>query len=252
MPELPYVVSDFSPAIPAISFIIPAYNEAPLLGATLNALTVSAHTLNEPFEIIVVNDASTDDTAAIALQAGARVLTVDVRHIAAARNAGARAATGSFLVFVDADTLVSPAVLAGAVRAMHEGAVGGGAMVVWEGHMPIWARALASLTRWTMRAGNLAAGCFVFATRSAFEAAGGFDKRLYVTEEIALSRALKRHGPFVVLRENVITSGRKLRTYSALDMVRMMVGVALRGLGGLRDRRHLSMWYGERRHDKKR
>ena len=242
--ELPHVARDFSPAI---SFIIPAHNEVELLGATLDALTSSATTLGEPFEIIVVDDASTDGTAQIAARPHVSVVTVSVRHIAAARNAGAKSATGELLVFIDADTLVNPSVISAAVKAMREGAVGGGAMVAWEGRMPIWARSLATLTRWTMRAGNLAAGCFVFATRSAFDAVGGFDRSLYATEEIALSRALKRVGRFVLLREEVTTSGRKLRAYSALEMLAMTAAVALRGWGGVKDRRHLPLWYGKRR-----
>ena len=233
-----------------ISFVVPAHDEERLIGATIDAIATSARTLNEPFEIVVVNDASTDDTALIATKGGARVLTVDLRQIAAVRNAGAEATNGEFLVFIDADTLVTPEVLASALRAMRDGAVGGGAMVQWEGPLPFWARPLVTVTRWTMRVGRLAAGCFVFATRPAFEAVGGFDTRLYATEEIALSRALKRIGRFVVLREPVITSGRKLRTYSALEMLRMLAVLSPRGLGGLKDRRYLPMWYGQRRHDR--
>jgi GT2 family glycosyltransferase len=100
-----------------------------------------------------------------------------------------------------------------------------------------------------MRVGNFAAGCFVFATREAFEAVGGFDTRLYVTEELALSRALKRIGRFVVLREHVVTSGRKLRTHSVREILRMTVGVSLRGSAAFRDRSNLSLWYGDRRNE---
>lgn len=233
-----------------ISFIIPAHNEAQLLGATLDALTASAHRLNEPFEILLVDDASTDGTSEVAASRDVKILEVELRHIAAVRNAGAQAASGEQLVFIDADTIVNPRVLGAAVDAIRGGAVGGGAMVFWDGELPIWGRGLASMTRWTMRVACLAAGCFVFATRSAFEAVGGFDTRLYATEEIALSCALKKHGRFVILQEHVVTSGRKLRTYSVREFAKMTASVSLRGLGGLRDRRHLSMWYGERRHEK--
>ena len=109
-----------------ISFIVPAHNEARLIGATLRALQQAAQALAEPFEIIVVDDASDDATAEIAGACGATVLTVAHRHIAATRNAGAALARGQRLVFVDADTRVGEAVLRAATRAMDAGAVGGG------------------------------------------------------------------------------------------------------------------------------
>lgn len=90
-----------------ISFVIPAHNEAELLGRTLAALIASAQTVGEPWETVVVNDASTDRTAEIALAHGARIITVNHRQIAATRNAGAQAMTGEVLFFVDADTVVT-------------------------------------------------------------------------------------------------------------------------------------------------
>ncbi|MDQ3439611.1 MAG: glycosyl transferase family 2, partial [Planctomycetota bacterium] len=89
-----------------------------------------------------------------------------------------------------------------------------------------------------------------FCTREAFDRIDGFDRRLYATEEVAFSQALKRLGRFVLLREAVTTSGRKLRTYTAGELLRMAAALSLRGLAGLRDRRNLSLWYGDRRHDK--
>ena len=233
-----------------ISFIVPAHNEAELLGATLDAIHAATRPLQTPYEVLVVNDASTDATAEQAARHHARVITVDLRQIAAVRNAGAIASRGDFLIFVDADTLVNAEVVHAAVNAMAQGATGGGADVIWEGRLPVWARILARVTVWTMRVGNLAAGCFVFCTRRGFEETGGFDPHLYATEEIAFSRALKRVGRFVLLRESVTTSGRKLRTYSASELLRMAAALSVRGLGGLRDRRSLSLWYGQRRPDR--
>jgi hypothetical protein len=80
---------------------------------------------------------------------------------------------------------------------------------------------------------------------------GGFDETLFATEEIALSRALKRQGRFVILRVPVVTSGRKLRSHSAGEILGLF-GVALRGgRASLRTRRHLGLWYGRRRDDPK-
>ena len=73
--------------MPMISFIIPAYNEEAVLGATLDSILSAVEAAHMPFEIIVVDDASTDRTAEIARSKGARVVRVHKRQIAAVRNA---------------------------------------------------------------------------------------------------------------------------------------------------------------------
>jgi glycosyltransferase involved in cell wall biosynthesis len=94
-----------------ISFVIPAHNEEALLGRTLASLHASAPTLGEPFEVLVVHDASTDRTGDIAVGMVPASSTWDRRPIAATRNAGERIAAGDRLVFVDADTVVNPGVV---------------------------------------------------------------------------------------------------------------------------------------------
>ena len=108
-----------------ISFVIPAWNEESVLGPTLEAVNVAARHLVEPSEVIVADDSSTDRTAEIARQHGARVVTVQHRQISATRNAGARAAQGDLLIFIDADTLVTPEAVRAAVEAVRSGAIGG-------------------------------------------------------------------------------------------------------------------------------
>ncbi|HJT45077.1 MAG TPA: glycosyltransferase, partial [Chthoniobacterales bacterium] len=87
-----------------LSFIVPAYNEEFELPSTLEAIRSAAN--GRAHEIIVADDASTDRTSAIGREAGAKVVFIDRRQIAAARNAGARAAGGDVLFFVDADTRI--------------------------------------------------------------------------------------------------------------------------------------------------
>src|SRR5436190_23873955 len=96
----------FMPQPRLVSFVIPAWNEESVLGPTLEAVRVAARHLAEPSEVIVADDSSTDQTAEIARQHGARVVTVQHRQISATRNAGAGAAQGDLLIFIDADTLV--------------------------------------------------------------------------------------------------------------------------------------------------
>src|SRR5262245_46006339 len=129
-----------------ISFIIPAHNEEALLGRTLAAAHAAARELGRPYEIVVANDASTDRTGEIAAAQGARVVAVNRRQIAATRNAGAAAATGDILFFVDADTQVTAEAVRAAVKRLANGAVGGGAAVHFdEGPLPLYARILERL-----------------------------------------------------------------------------------------------------------
>jgi len=232
-----------------ISFIVPAYNEELLIGRTLTALHAAARETGEQYEIVVVDDGSTDATAEVAVEHGARVVRVQHRQIASTRNAGARAAAGDILMFVDADTIVTSATLGAALAALRAGAVAGGASLRLDGRIPWHGRVLLLVIRAGMRLGRLAAGCYVFCTREAFEAAGGFDEGLFASEEIALSRALARHGRVVILRETVLSSGRKLRTHSAWEILQMMSAVVRQGPQALRSRERLGLWYGSRRSD---
>ena len=234
----------------ACSFVIPAHDEAALLGDTLAALQAAADDLRLDYEVVVVDDASTDDTADIARRAGARVLQVSHRHIAATRNAGAGIATVARLAFVDADTRVDATVLSAAVAAMDAGAVGGGCAVRLAGKVRLTERWFTALVMQVFRITRIAPGCFIFCTREAFDRAGGFDESLYAAEDVAMSRALARQGRFVILREAVWTSDRKLRTFSVADHLRLMLQVAFRGRRALRSREHLGLWYDKRRHGK--
>src|SRR5688500_1425648 len=225
---------------PTLSFVVPAHDEAPLIGACLDAIRAAAGAYAHA--IIVVDDASADATAAIAAGRGARVLHVAHRQIAATRNAGAAAARGEVLVFVDADTRIAPDVLAAALSALDAGAVGGGCAVRFDEAR--WhERGFTALVMQGFRFTGIAPGCFIFCTRAAFEAAGGFDERLYAAEDVAISRALAGLGRFAILREHVGTSARKLRTFGLLPHLRLASRLLLRGRRTLESREHLGLWY---------
>lgn len=231
-----------------ISFVIPAWNEARQLPATLQAVHAAADAVGERHEVLVVDDASSDDTAAVARAHGARVVTVAHRQIAATRNAGARQALGRRLFFVDADTCICPATVRAAVRAMDEGAVGGGARVLLAKDAPARARWLLRIASPAFRWAGFAGGAFLFCTRSAYDATGGFDETRDAGEDLAFARTLRRHGRFVVLAEPVVTSGRKLHAHGILRHARLFVGHGLLGRRRARgtDR---EFWYGDGRGD---
>jgi glycosyltransferase involved in cell wall biosynthesis len=229
------------------SFIIPAHNEEALLGRTLTAIHESARKVGEPYEIVVSNDASMDRTGEIALEHGARVVSVNHRQIAATRNAGAAAAAGDIFIFVDADTTVTETALVSALRELRGGAVGGGASVRFDGGpLPLYGRFLEWVLPPILRLLKLAPGCFIFCTREAYLAAGGFDEALYVTEEIGFVQRLKQVGRFVMLREFVITSARKLRTRSARELMWILLRLLTGGTRAAQRREGLEYWYGPR------
>jgi glycosyltransferase involved in cell wall biosynthesis len=233
-----------------LSFIIPAFNEERTIDAALAALAEATTGLTHTFEVIVVDDASSDATAARASARGARVVPVKCRHIAATRNAGARAARGTWLIFVDADTLVSAPLIRATVAALQAGVIGGGCDIRFEGRLPLYARILVAAALPIYRGLRLAAGCFIFCTRAAFDQVGGFDETLFAAEEVALSRALRRHGRFVLLREQVLTSGRKLRTHSGREVLGSLLRLAWGGRRSMARRQGLEIWYGKRREDR--
>jgi glycosyltransferase involved in cell wall biosynthesis len=229
-----------------LSFIIPAHNEERHVGNCVLSIIASARALGQPFEVIVVDDASTDRTDQIAANHGATVVKVARRQIAAARNAGARQARGEVLFFVDADTIANPRALRASLQALQNGAVGGGCVSTFDGPLPIWARTLYPLAVVMIRSFKLVGGCFLFATRKAFDAVGGFDEKYFAGEDAAFVRALKRQGRFDVPGPTVITSGRKLRTYSGWRVLGEGWRWLRHGRGAYQRREGMDLWYGER------
>src|SRR5262245_12089025 len=244
---------------PEVAFVVPAHNEVDQLGPTLAALHGAARAVlgEAGYEVVVVDDASTDGSGELARSLGAQVVRVECRQIAAVRNAGARATTAPILVFVDADTLINATTLGEAMAVLREGAVGGGAMVRLEGRIPFSAKVMLELLVAMFRLFQFTGGCFLFCRRDAFVDAGGFDEMFFAGEEIELAKALKRVGKqrgiarrrrFRIVRHRVVTSGRKVRAYTTWETLRIIAGILRRGRAGLQSRAGLEFWY-ERRPD---
>ena len=229
-----------------ISFIIPAHNEQELLGRTLAAVHDAARAVGRPYEIIVANDSSDDQTGSIAREHYARVVDVNYRQIAATRNAGARAANGEILIFVDADTMITERALRAALRVLGHGVIGGGCSARFDGAVPGYAKVLERVMPAILYALRLAPGCFLFCTRQVYSDVGGFNEALYCAEEVFFAQQLKRRGRFVILREFVITSARKLRSRTAFELLMTGLRLALAGPQSIRKREGLEYWYGPR------
>jgi cellulose synthase/poly-beta-1,6-N-acetylglucosamine synthase-like glycosyltransferase len=205
--------------------------------------------VGESNEIVVVDDSSTDATATVARQHGARVIRVEHQQISATRNAGARSARGDILIFVDADTLVNAQVIQSALRALRAGAVGGGCVPRFEGWLPVWWKLVYPFAVGAVRLMRLPGGACQFCTRDAFEATGGFSEAHYAAEDALFVQALKRRGRFVLLAESVVTSGRNIRAHSPWSLLRLLAPLFLRGPGAFRDRRGLDLWYRPKREE---
>jgi glycosyltransferase involved in cell wall biosynthesis len=235
--------------MPDYSIIIPAYNEEMLLPATLGRVREAmAEIAGFSGEVIVVDNHSDDGTRQVAERHGATVVFEEKRQIAGARNAGARASRGRFLVFLDADTLISRSLLQGALQALDSGQFcGGGALPAFPGEQPVLGRMLIGLWRAVSRMTRWAAGAYLFCLREAFVEVGGFDERLYASEELHFSRALKRWGKprgltMTILPEDIITSDRKLQWYTPGQALRAFLLFALRP-SRLQRRESCWLWY---------
>jgi glycosyltransferase involved in cell wall biosynthesis len=233
-----------------LSVVVPAFNEEKLLAATLAhvrrgmALFASR---GWACELVVCDNNSTDRTAAIAREAGARVVFEPLNQISRARNTGAAAATGDWLLFVDADSSPSPELFADVLAAIAAGCVGGGATVAMPGggaHVRAWT----ALWNAFSRATSWAAGSFLFCEARVFREVGGFSERLYAAEELDLSRRLKRRGRFVILsRHPLATSDRKARLYAWHEHARFLARFLFSGAKVLKKREACGIWYDGRR-----
>jgi len=229
-----------------LSIIVPAFNEEKLLGAALASIRQAMQGMDA--ELVVCDNNSTDRTAEIARQAGAKVVFEPVNQISRARNAGAAAASGEWLVFIDADSYPDAALFADMAAVMAGGRhVGGGSTVRFDeadrmsdGAVQVW-NAISRGMRW-------AAGSFIFCRTDAFRAIGGFSTELYASEEIDFSRRLKRHGRLAILHRHPLrTSGRKVRLYSKREYFGLLFRIVLSGGRALRRREDCFAWYDGRR-----
>jgi glycosyltransferase involved in cell wall biosynthesis len=232
-----------------ISFIVPAHNEELLIGATLASIHAAAREAATAYELIVVDDASTDATAQVAAANAAQVIHVNNRQISATRNCGARAARGEILIFVDADTVATADAVRDIIAAIDGGAAGGGCLFRFDGRLPRWARLTFPPLIRLFRRFNFVGGCFLFCTRQTFDAIGGFSKDHFAAEELIFRNAVRRVGKFVIPPAMVVTSGRKLRAYSGFEILWTLVKITIGGTRSYRGRKGLEVWYGERRAD---
>lgn len=198
-----------------ISVVIPAYNEAAYIAQAIKSL--HNQTFNGRFEIIVVDNNSTDETAQLALRAGAKVIAEPKVGVCAARQTGTQAARGEIVVSTDADTTFDPDWLstidAHFTASKDVVAVAGGCRFV---HAAWWARVYPRLLFGFVSVFYKLTGRVIYgsATNIAFKKSAfpGYDTTMSQGgDELELLHRLKRKGRVVFDNSNpTYTSARRL------------------------------------------
>jgi len=239
-----------------LSVVIPAFNEEKLLGACMDSVRAAFAAAGGDawYEIVVCDNNSSDATAAVAAARGAVTVFEPLNRISLARNRGAAAAAGNWLLFIDADSVLSAETLREALELMRSGrCAGGGALIAFAPAPPAWGRALTGLVNLLCRLFSLAPGSFLFCRRDAFLAAGGFSPELYAAEELALSRVLRRWGAArglgftVIAGARHLSSGRKFRLYTFGELMRAAFIFLRHPFKGVKDASRLGVFYDGRR-----
>ncbi len=236
---------------PAFSIIVPAYNEEQYLPRTLGALRKAEEALGEPVEIVVADNLSTDKTQEVAREFNAKVIEVKIKCISAVRNRAAAAASGKYLLFVDADNQVSEDLLVEIKPVMDSGAFIGGGLV----HARYDRKSLGlSVTHGLIRISVAMSGVSMFlfyTTPEAFAAMGGFNEELLATEDMDFAHRLKKLGKSRGLKyknlrtAHLVLSSRKFDEYGDWSLFLHPIQFLRACLG---DRRVIhEIWYKERR-----
>ena len=204
-------------SIPALCIIVPVLNEAPGLAAALAPLQVFRQ---RGVRLVVVDGGSEDGSLAVSQALCDHALSAP-RGRASQLNAGAAACPAATLLFLHADTRLPANADVLVQNALHNGRAWGRFDVRIDSDRPLLAivsRAMNLRSRWTgIATGDQA----IFVAREAFAAVGGFAD-IALMEDIVISRALKRMGPPVCLREVVYISARRWERHGILRTIFLM------------------------------
>lgn len=195
-----------------LSIVVPTYNEAACIQATLDGLQVFRA---RGAEVIVVDGLSDDHTADLAEPLASRVIR-SARGRATQMNAGARAATGEALLFLYADTRLPPNADWRLAEVLAAGAAWGRFDVRFSGDHPAL-RMVESVINWRSRLSGMVNGNQgMFVRRDLFREAGGFPE-IPLLEDVALSRTLRQYARPACLWEQVVTSSRYWEKHGILN-----------------------------------
>ncbi|MCA1803497.1 MAG: TIGR04283 family arsenosugar biosynthesis glycosyltransferase [Rhodothermaceae bacterium] len=213
-----------------LSIIIPTLNEAASLPILLQRLKELLQDTDE-YEILVCDGGSTDDTARVACEHGATLVTCARSGRAFQMDAGAKAASGTILYFLHADTLPPTGfhhIITGMVK---NGAESGCFRLSFEQKHPmlyLYSWFTRFKTRY-LRFGDQS----LFVKKQVYEETGGFDTGLIVMEDFEFAGRLIGRSRFVLHGSSVVTSARKYRGNGIIRLQLMFTMVYLMYLAGV-------------------
>ncbi|MFL6375102.1 MAG: glycosyltransferase [Pyrinomonadaceae bacterium] len=183
-------------ADPKFSVIIPAYNEEAYLPRLLDSIDAARENYArgaDAVEVIVANNASTDQTAEIAESRGCRVAFVTKRTIAASRNGGAAIATGEILCFIDADSAIHPDSFNAIEAAFADGHYIAGATGIYPERWSLGLLVTFLVAVPVVLLTGMDTG-LVFCRRQDFEKIDGYDEALLYAEDVKFLWTLRKLG----------------------------------------------------------
>jgi glycosyltransferase involved in cell wall biosynthesis len=176
-----------------ISVVTPAHNEELYLGKCISSVRTAAQNAFAQVEHIVVLNRCSDQTEAVAVSGGCRVVKEDARNLSRIRNAGAAEARGNVIITLDADSWMSPGMLSEVVRLLESGRfIGGGVRVCperWSLGILCSLMVVLPFALWR----RVSAGMF-WCFKHDFDAIGGFDESLVCLEDLDFGKRLREWG----------------------------------------------------------
>jgi len=212
---------------PTVSVIVPTLNEEKYLEKTL--LSIKAQTIKRPYEIIVSDGNSKDNTIKIAKKYADKIVISEKRSPAIGRNLGAKHSKGKFLIFVDADTILLPNTIEEILKLLRKKKV----VVATCPILPLEYKIKNNLLFWfynqflvtTLKTKKpQVTGMIIGVKRENFFKIGGFDERKQIMEDFDFSERIAKLGKIAITRNTcVVTSTRRIEKWSKIKNAKSLV-----------------------------
>ena len=242
LPELPAATNN--QPLPSVTVIVPARNEAAIIGRVVRSLVALDYPKEPGFRVLVIDDHSSDDTAVLAVSAGADVVLLDDEPPPGwtgkcnACEQGTRRSNSDWLLFTDADTLHTPDSLRRAVTYAEIHKLDALSLLLRQECVGLWDRAVLPLAYQQFfavlrRDKPVFNGQYILIRRSVYERSGGFGAvRSRVMEDVALAESLGKQGYKIAL----INGERVASVQMYADFASLWRGMTKTAFAAARDR----------------